>query len=317
MVEIQNKKQIASPAQPGGQIKRRSAIRKSKGEIVFDILNTVFMLFILFITLYPFWEQLVLAFSSGYSVYDGGIKLWPKQFSLGAFKVAFQYDAIWTGYGNTILRAALGTVFSLTLSAMFAYPLSKPEMPGTRFVTKMLIFTMLFSGGMIPSYLLIKSLNMLDTIWALILPTSITAWNVFILRNFFMSIPKEIEESVSMDGGGWYTIFFKFVLPLSKPVLATVGLWIMVAHWNNWLDALLYIRTPSKQVLQIVLRNILVVNDMTDINNVMNETSRSVDLTGPTLKAAVVMMSVLPMLIIYPFIQKYFTKGVMLGSVKG
>lgn len=317
MVETQKNKKRDLLAGVDHTLKRRSAIRKSKGEIVFDIVNTIFMLFVLFVTLYPFWEQLVLSFSSGYSVYDGGIKLWPKQFSLEAFRVAFEYDAIWTGYGNTILRAAVGTVFSLTVSTMLAYPLSKREMPGCRFVTKMLIFTMLFSGGMIPSYLLIKTLNMLDSIWALILPTAITAWNVFILRNFFISIPKEIEESVSMDGGGWYTIFFRFVLPLSKPVLATVGLWIMVAHWNNWLDALLYIRTPSKQVLQIVLRNILIVNDMTDINNVMNETSRAVDLTGPTLKAAVVMMSVLPMLIVYPFIQKYFTKGVMLGSVKG
>lgn len=297
--------------------KGSSLVIRTPGERVFDIFNTVLMLFIIFITLYPFWEQLVISFSSGYSVYEGGIKLWPKQFSLDAFKVAFDYKAIWIGYGNTILRAAVGTVFSLSLSAMLAYPLSKKDMPGCKSVTKLLIVPMLFSGGMIPSYILIKNLHMLDTYWALILPTAITSWNVFILRNFFMSIPKEIEESVSIDGGGWYTIFFKFVLPLSKPVLATVGLWIMVAHWNAWFDALLYIRDPNKQVLQIVLRNILVVNDMTDINNVMNETSRKAELTGPTLKAAVVMMSILPMLIVYPFIQKYFTKGVMVGSVKG
>ena len=196
------------------------------GDRLFDGFNVLFMLFILFVTLYPFWEQLVMSFSSGYAVYEGGIKLWPKQFSLEAFQVAFDYDAIWVGYRNTIFRAIIGTAFSLMVSAMLAYP-------------------------------------------------------------------------------------------LSKPVLATVGLWIMVSHWNAWLDALLYVRDPAKQVLQIILRNILVVNDMTDINNVMNEASRGVDLTGPTLKAAVVMMSILPMLIIYPFIQKYFTKGVMVGSVKG
>ena len=290
---------------------------KSAGEWIFDIFNHVLMLVILFITLYPFWEQFVMSFSSGWQVYEGGIKLWPKQFSLEAFKVAFDYDAIWIGYRNALIRATVGTVFSLTVSSMLAYPLSKKQIPGCGFVTKMLIFTMLFSGGLIPSYLLIKNLNLLDSMWVLILPTAVTAWNVFVLRNFFMSIPTEIEESVQVDGGGWYTIFFKFVLPLSKPVLATVGLWIMVGHWNAWLDAQLYIRNPNKPVLQLVLRNILVVNDMTDINNVMNETQRSVDLTGPTLKAAVVMMSVLPMLVIYPFIQKYFTKGIMVGAVKG
>ena len=291
--------------------------KKSMGECAFDVFNHVLMLIILFITVYPFWEQLVMSFSSGWQVYEGGIKLWPKQFSLEAFEVAFEYDAIWIGYRNAVIRAAVGTIFSLTVSSMIAYPISKRQMPGCRFITKMLIFTMLFSGGLIPSYLLIKKLNLLDSMWVLILPIAVTAWNVFVLRNFFMSIPTEIEESVQVDGGGWYTIFFKFVLPLSKPVLATVGLWIMVGHWNAWLDAQLYIRDPNKQVLQLVLRNILVVNDMTDINNVMNEAQRSVDLTGPTLKAAVVMMSVLPMLIIYPFIQKYFTKGIMVGSVKG
>lgn len=297
--------------------KDEAVVIKSSGERVFDIFNAVLMLLIAFITLYPFWEQLVVSFSSGYAVYEGGIKLWPKQFSIEAFEVAFDYKAIWIGYGNTILRAAVGTVFSLILSAMLAYPLSKKDMPGSGGVTKLLIVPMLFAGGMIPSYMLIKNLNMLDSYWALILPTAITPWYIFILRNFFMSIPKEIEESVSIDGGGWYTIFFKFALPLSKPSLATVGLWIMVGHWNAWFDALLYIREPSKQVLQIVLRNILLVYDMTDISNVMNETSRKAELTGPTLKAAVVMMSILPMLIVYPFIQKYFTKGVMVGSVKG
>lgn len=291
--------------------------KKSIGERTFDVFNYVLMFVILFITIYPFWEQLVMSFSSGWQVYEGGIKLWPKQFSLEAFKVAFDYDAIWIGYSNAIIRAAVGMVFSLTVSAMLAYPISKKNLPCCKLVTKMLIFTMLFSGGLIPSYLWIKNLNLLDSMWVLILPSAVTAWNVFVLRNFFMSIPTEIEESVQVDGGGWYTIFFKFVLPLSKPVLATVGLWIMVGHWNAWLDAQLYIRDPNKQVLQLVLRNILVVNDMTDINNVMNEAQRGVDLTGPTLKAAVVMMSVLPMLIIYPFIQKYFTKGIMVGSVKG
>lgn len=303
--------------QPALHRKHKRAIRKTTGERIFDIFNTLLMLFILFITLYPFWEQLVLSFSSGYSVYDGGIKLWPKQFSVDAFKIAFSYDAIWIGYANTVLRAVAGTVIGLTLSAMLAYPLSKREVPGCKFVTGMLILTMLFSGGMIPTYLVIRGLGLLDSYWSMLLPTAVGAWNVFILRNFFMSLPKEIEESVSIDGGGWYTIFFKFVLPLSKPVLATVGLWIMVGHWNAWMDCLLYIRDPNKQVLQLVLRNILVSNDMTDINNIMNETRQSADLTGPTLKAAVVMMSILPMLIVYPFIQKYFTKGIMVGSVKG
>lgn len=277
------------------------------------------MVIIIIITLYPFWEQVVLSFSSGAYISQGGFKIIPKGFTFNAYKLMFNYDLIWMGYRNSIIRAVSGTTISLLVTSLIAYPLSKQKMPFNKQITGFLLFTMLFSGGLIPSYLLIKNLGLLNNMLSLILPGMVSAWNVLIMRNFFKSIPQSLEESAFIDGAGWLKIFTSIVLPLSKPVLATVGLWVMVGHWNSWFDAMIYIQDPRKSVLPIVLRKIVIANNFSDMERAIRKTAmdRSSLLGEETLKSAIIMMSMLPMLIIYPFLQKYFTKGIMIGSVKG
>lgn len=247
-----------------------------------------------------------------------GIQLLPDHFSLEAYKLLLGYSPIWTGYKNTIIRCVLGTVLGIFFTALTAYPLSKKELPFNNILTDFILFTMLFSGGMIPTYFLVKNLHLLNTMWALILPGLMGAYNIFIMRNFFRSIPVSLEEAARMDGASWFYIWWKIILPLAKPVLATVALWILVGHWNAWFDASIYITDPNKTVVQVVLRRIAIENQSADMNAIMARMSRKdTMLTNKALEMAMVVITILPMLVVYPFLQKYFVKGIMVGSVKG
>lgn len=288
----------------------------AKGSRVFDFINIVIMLLVLISTLYPFWYVLVLSFSGVDK--GGGIQLWPNEFSLDAYKVLFQYELVWTGYLNTIIRCAAGTFLSVFFTAMTAYPLSKKDLPFGAFFTNLILFTMLFSGGLIPSYLLVKDLKLLNTIWALVLPGMLGAYNIFIVRNFFKSIPISLEESARIDGAGWFTIWLKIIVPLAKPVLATVTLWILVGNWNAWFDALIYITDISKTVVQVVLRKISIENSSADVAAIAAKMSKGGgQVATKTLETAMVVVTIIPMLVTYPFLQKYFVKGIMIGSIKG
>lgn len=290
--------------------------KKSLGSGVFDIVNVIIMLAVLITTLYPFWYVLVLSMSGMDK--GGGIQLWPAEFSLDAYKVMLNYDLVWSGYLNTIVRCIIGTTLSVIFTAMTAYPLSKKGLPFGNFFTNLILFTMLFSGGLIPTYLLVKDLQMLNTLWALVLPSMLGAYNIFIVRNFFRSIPGDLEESARIDGAGWFTIWLKIILPLAKPVLATVTLWILVANWNSWFDALIYITDNNKTVLQIVLRKISIENNAADVTAIAAKMAKGGDqIASKTLESAMVVVTIVPMLITYPFLQKYFVKGIMIGSVKG
>ncbi|MZQ80904.1 ABC transporter permease subunit [Paenibacillus sp. 5J-6] len=275
------------------------------------------MIVITLITLYPFWNQVVTSVSAENTLYTTGMLLLPSKLSFESYHVIFQYKAIWSGYGNTILRTVLAVSLSLTFTALFAYPLSKKDLPFNRGITSLVLFTMLFSGGLIPNYLLIKKLGIYNSIWALVLPSMISAFNALIMRNFFRSIPESLEESARVDGAGYFFIFRKIIVPLSKPVLATVALWIAVQHWNAWFDALIYITDPKKQVLQVVLRKIIVDNNMDQLNAMLYQFDQKDMFSTRQLQATVIMFSVIPMLVIYPFVQKYFVKGIMIGAVKG
>ncbi|MFC5650264.1 carbohydrate ABC transporter permease [Paenibacillus solisilvae] len=295
-------------------------VKKSAADKLIDAGIYMILAVIMFITLYPFWTQVVISLDGAgvdSSAYSSGIVIFPSKLTFGSYKLAFQYDALWSGYTYTILRTVLGVMLSLFFTAMTAYPLSKKALPLNRFFTSMILFTMLFGGGTIPSYLLIKELHMMNTIWALVVPGMIGAFNVLIMRNFFRSIPDELEESARVDGAGYVLIFTQIVLPLSKPVLATVALWVGVGHWNAWFDSLIYITDPDKQVLQVVLRKIIIQNDTADISLLIQNIGKNTEYTGRQLQATIVMFSILPMLIVYPFIQKYFVKGVMIGAIKG
>ena len=249
---------------------------------------------------------------------SSGIQFLPNKFTWNAYKLLLNYSAVWIGYKNTILRCILGTTLGVFFTAMTAYPLSKNDLPFHNFFTDFILFTMLFSGGMIPTYLLVKDLHLLDSIWALVLPGLMGAYNIFIMRNFFRSIPVSLEEAARMDGASWFYIWWKIILPLAKPVLATVALWILVGHWNAWFDASIYIHDPNKTVVQVVLRRIAIENSSADMNAIRTRMSNGTNLaTAKSLEMAMVVVTIFPMLVIYPFLQKYFAKGILVGSVKG
>nr|WP_251036104.1 carbohydrate ABC transporter permease [Paenibacillus sp. ISL-20] len=271
-------------------------------------------------TIYPFWTQIVISLDgtgADGAAYASGFILLPEQLSFESYKLAFKFDALWQGYWNTIVRTVIGVILAVLLTSITAYPLAKRDLPWNRVFTGIILFTMLFGGGTIPSYLLIKELGMYNTIWALVIPGMVGAFNVLIMRNFFREIPAEVEESARVDGAGYLRIYTQIVLPLSKPVLATVALWVGVGHWNAWFDSMIYMSDPDKQVLQVVLRKIVIQNNMSDISAVMQNIGNQTTFSGRQLQATVIMFSIIPMVIVYPFIQKYFVKGVMVGAVKG
>lgn len=291
-------------------------VKKRKKIKAFDVFLIVFMILVVITTVYPFWYTIVVSLS-GVDM-SSGIQFLPNKFTLNAYKLLLSYSAVWIGYKNTIIRCILGTTLGVFFTAMTAYPLSKNDLPFHNFFTNFILFTMLFSGGMIPTYLLVKDLHLLDSIWALILPGLMGAYNIFIMRNFFRSISVSLEEAARMDGASWFYIWWKIILPLAKPVLATVALWILVGHWNSWFDASIYIHDPNKTVVQVVLRRIAIENSSADMNAIRTRMSHGTNLaTTKSLEMAMVVVTIFPMLVIYPFLQKYFAKGIMVGSVKG
>lgn len=293
-----------------------SAGKKKKKINVFDILIAFVMLLVAITTIYPFWYTIVVSLSGVDKT--SGIQLLPNQFTLDAYKLLIGYEQIWTGYRNTIIRCIVGTALGVLLTALTAYPLSKNKLPFHNFFTNFIMFTMMFSGGMIPTYLLVKDLHLLNSLWALILPSMLGAYNIFIVRNFFRSIPASLEEAARIDGASWLFIWWKIILPLAKPVLATITLWILVGHWNAWFDATIYITDPQKTVMQVVLRKISIENSSADMNAIMVRMQKGAGaVTSKAVEMAMVVITILPMLVVYPFLQKYFVKGIMVGSVKG
>ena len=261
-----------------------------------------------------FLHVLSLSFSPSYVATAGGLHLWPKDFTLKNYEEVFKNKYIWVGYKNTIILTVVGTAVKLVFTAMGAYVLSKKYFPHRNFWTFFIVFTMFFSGGLIPSYLLNKNLGLMNNFLVLILPGLVSAYNLVIMRNFFQSLPEEIEESAMLDGAGRLRIFWSIVLPMSKPILATVGLWLAVGHWNSWYDGLIYITDETKFTLQIVLRRILLTGSQ-EIMEFSATTSEMISSEG--LKAATIYVATLPILCVYPFLQKYFVKGINMGSLKG
>lgn len=265
-------------------------------------------------TLYPFVYMVAVSLSANVYVLKGEVSLWPKGLHFKTYQVVLQDPRIAIGYLNTIIYVVVGTAISLTLTAAGAYALSKKGMVFQRTFTLLIIFTLFFSGGMIPTFLAVKSLGLVDTRWGMILPTAISTWNLIIMRTFFAALPKEIEESGTIDGLHHLGIFFRLVLPLSKAVMATIGLFYAVSMWNNFYNALLYLRSSDLVPLQVILRNIVLVGMNTTESVTIGEEYMVVD---EALKYATILVSTVPILLTYPFLQKYFVKGVMIGSVKG
>jgi putative aldouronate transport system permease protein len=287
-------------------------MRISSGEKVFQVFLLVVIALLCIVMIYPFVHVLSISFSSAAEALRPGLHWYPHEVSLFAWKRVLSNNTIWGTMGNTVFRTVVGTFLTLIFMALGAYPLSKKHLPHRGFYAMVIIATMFFSGGLIPSYLLIKSLGLIDSRWALIVPGLISTYSLLILRNFFMSIPEELEDAAKIDGANEVRILFTLVIPLSKPVLATLALWSAVGHWNAWFDALLYLQDPHKMVLQTFLRK-LVITPEGDPMLPTKDTFQTPD----TVKDAAIIFTAAPILLVYPFLQKYFVKGVMVGSLKG
>lgn len=277
----------------------------------------IFVYFILIIAfmvcLIPFLYIIAISFSSSSAVVNGEVFLIPKGFNVEAFKQIFQYPNFFRAYGNTILYTVAGTLFSLFMMILFAYPLSKPYLKGHGFIMKLVVFSMFFSGGMIPNYLLISSLHLVNTRWAILIPFCINQFNLILLINFFKTIPKDLEEAAIIDGLDYKGILLRIVLPLSGAGIATISLYTAVFFWNDWFNSLIYLKSTQFPVM-LYLRNI--VNGTTQMGNSGGSASDTASLSM-SIKGAVIIVSTLPIILVYPFLQRYFVKGVMVGSVKG
>ena len=295
--------------------RKHNAIKRSVGERIFDVCNVVFLGLICFTFIYPFWYLFAISIADADKEALSRVWFLPQYFSLDSYRNVLSSKFVYLGFMWSVIRTVLGTAIALLLSYHLAYALSKRYLPNRNFWTMLLVFTMFFSGGMVPNFLLVKDLGLMDSVWSLILPGCISAYNITIMRNFLMFIPDSLEESAHIDGANDLVILYKIFLPLSMPILATVGLWDAVGHWNAWFDAMIYITSPEKQVLQVTLRRIVLEGSNSLVSLYGEEVN--VTMTPETIKAAVTMITTLPILIVYPFIQKYFVKGVMVGSLKG
>jgi len=293
------------------------AIKKTTGERLFNFVN-IFLLCLLGVsTLYPFLYELTLSLSPPEVAVQSGWHLFPSDPTLQAYAQILKRSEIQDAYLITIARTVGGTALALLLTSMVAYPLSRKRFPHRGMLMFLLIFSMMFGGGLIPSYLLKKELGLIDNFLVYIVPGAVSAFNVIIMRNFFQSIPEELIESIKLDGASERLVLFKLIIPLSLPVLAVVGLWTAVEQWNAWFDSLIYTNKPNLQVLQLFLRQVVITETSSFLGDVSREMNAQKAMTPESMKAATVMIISMPIVILYPFIQRFFVKGIMLGSVKG
>lgn len=281
----------------------------------FDVVLVVIMVLLSAIFLYPLLNMLALSFSDSQELKSLPVYLWPKGFSLESYKALLGDSRTLLYYWNTVKYASVGTVIMLLTTSLMAYPLSIPALRGRKFVSVLLTITMFFGGGLIPYYVTIMQLGMINTFWVMVIPGAISAYNVIVFKTFFMSIPEALRESASLDGAGHVRILFQIVLPLSKAVLATFALFSIVGYWNDYMTALLYLRDDTKYPIQLLMRRLLVLMDYKDASTaqMLKDFQK---ISTRTTKAAATIITVVPVLCVYPFMQKHFAKGVLVGSIK-
>ncbi|WP_028544630.1 carbohydrate ABC transporter permease [Paenibacillus taiwanensis] len=300
------------------------AVKESRGDKIFVILNYIYLSIALLIVLYPVLYIISASISDPKYVNSGEMWLLPKGITFEGYVRVFENSKIWSGYGNTILYTTVGTLVNLFVTLPAAYSLSRSDFVGRGFFMGMFMVTMFFGGGLVPGYLLVKNLGMINSMWALILPGAASVWNIIVARTFFQStIPKELQEAAHIDGCTNMRLFIKIVLPLSAPIIAVMALFYGVGHWNSYFSALIYLNEESKYPLQMILRQILVLQEMSaettgaainaSVASALNNKADAASL----LKYAVIIVSTLPVVAVYPFLQRYFVQGVMIGSVKG
>ena len=291
--------------------RRHSGIRVAPGRKAFVIINTVVLLLISAIMLYPAIYVIAASFSGETAILRGDVFLYPVRAHLKAYQKVFVYPMLWKSYSNTLLYTVLGTAINLILTVFGAWALSQKKMVGRRFFTLMCTFTMFFGGGMIPTFLVVKGLGLLNTIWGILLPGAVSTYNMILMRTFFRQIPESLVEAAELDGCKDFGVLFRIVLPLSLASLMTIGMFYAVGHWNSYFPAVMYLTTNKElNPLQIILRQVVLLNE------IVENASSTENVMAEGIKYATIVVAMLPMLCIYPFVQRYFVKGVMIGSVK-
>lgn len=284
---------------------------------LFPIFNTTFLIVTALLCLIPMIHIAAVSFSSQAAAAAGGVTLWPKSFSLNSYKYVAERLAFWRSIAVSVERIVLGGGINLLLTILMAYPLSKDkrEFSKRSFYSWYVFVTMLFSGGLIPWYMVVKEVGLLDSIWALVLPGGVPVFSVIILLNFFRQVPKEMSEAATIDGAGHWTILWKVFFPISTPAIATILLFSLVGHWNNWFDGLILMNRPQNYPLQSYIQTIVVQRNFSNLTR--EEIEQLTTISDKTLRSAQIFMGSLPIVLVYPFLQKYFVKGIVLGGVKG
>lgn len=287
--------------------------RKTIGDRAFNVVNVSILVLLSVVMLYPMLYEVFVSFSEPLALFrHRGLMLTPQGFSTYAYQWVLSDKEVWTGYRNTIFVIVVGLAFNLSLTSLGAYFLTRRNVMWHKPIMMMILITMYFSGGLVPFFLVVKGVGLYDSLFALILPTAVSTYNMILLRSYFTSIPESLVESVFIDGGGHFTILFKIFIPLSLPAMAVMVLYYGVGHWNTYFNALIFIKSSSKFTLQLVLRKMLIEGSNLDVDQTEAEYEQVVE----SIKAAMVVVSTLPILCIYPFLQKYFVGGIMIGSLK-
>jgi len=292
--------------------------RRTIGDLLFDTGNYLFLILFCITILFPLWDVIVLSFSSAADANNLTIRLWPREWRFDAYLFNLKNEKTMNALFVSVFRTVTGTLVALFFTLIAAYPLSKRKLPFRNIVTVYFLIPMFFSGGLIPSYLINRSLCLVDNLLIYIIPGALGIYNVLLVRNYLMSIDPGLEESALIDGASYSTILYKIIIPVSKPIIATIALWNMVGHWNAWMDCLIYIRDEKKIVLQMLLRRMMDMSQETTIEQkhfMLLDPARVI--TSKTVQASATMITILPIILTYPFLQKYFVKGIMLGSLKG
>ncbi|NIK77853.1 putative aldouronate transport system permease protein [Paenibacillus castaneae] len=299
-------------------------MKLSSSDKTLHIIIYILLIILGMVTLYPFWNSAVISFNVGMDTSRGGVTIWPRQFTLDNYKIVFQDNRILHAFYISVMRTLAGTAISIFLTAIFAYGLSVKGVIGKKYYMIFAIITMYFSGGLIPFYLVNRELGLMNSFWVMVIPTAVSVWNMIIFRTFFMGLPVGLEESAKIDGCSTFGIFFRIVLPLSGPVLATLSLFTAVYHWNDWFTATIFINKTELFPIQTMLQQILNSNIMSEQLTIAlkgngaaaDAMSRMQSVTTKSLTMATMMVATLPIIAVYPFVQRFFVKGVLVGSLK-
>lgn len=292
--------------------------RRTPSEWVLDILKVVILAVVAVVTVYPFWNIFVISINDPTDAMRGGLYLWPRIFSLAAYRQIITTPTFLASIKVSVGRTLIGTPLSVLCTAMLAYVLSRKDLIGGRFWSLLFVFTMYFGGGVVPYYMVLKGLHLLDTFWVLIFPLIMNVYNMILIRNYIEGMPESLFEAAKIDGASDLTVFFKLVIPLSKPILMTVTLFVAINHWNSWFDAYLYTSSQNLKPMQSILVEILnQYQTGTTASQQMSNAKSGLTVTADSIRMAATMVTTIPIIMVYPFVQKYFVQGIMLGAVKG